>query len=416
MIRFEIDGKKIDPGNVTDAITAQIIEGIKDHIHKRIGALRHPVTGESPVVIVRGKFFDNLSVEIEGSSEFVELVQQKLIDDNSMATNTVSMNNAADKEKIVFLCHGSEDKAFARKLANDLTKHGIKVFFDEWEIGPGDSIRGKIDAGLAECTHFIVVLTPTSINKPWVNIEIDSAFIQHVEKSVVFIPIRLNLSVDSLSPLLRSKHSPSFDEYEDSFKSLLSTIYEVSKKPDIGPVPSFVQRKVEGTGLSVAAEAIVRIFIERSETGYEFDPLLSSDEVRALTSLIDDDIIDALDELEGAGFVRRHHALGEGEIGFIHLTPENELFVKFDSFFKDYWPEKDALSVAADLVNNNTGLINIKQLALTYGWQPRRMNPAVNYLINRQLVATGNEMGSHPWVTFWIRKIPATRRFVMNSS
>lgn len=416
MIRFEIDGKAIDPDNISDAITAQILEGIKDNIQKRIGTLRHLVTGESPVVIVKGKSFANLSIEIEGSPELVDLVQQRMNEGNDMTTDTASTKNAAEKEKVVFLCHGSEDKMFVRRLANDLTRHGLKVFFDEWEIGPGDSIREKIDLGLTECTHFIVVLTQSSLAKSWVNKEIDAAFVRHVEESVVFIPIRLNLPVESLPPLLRAKHAPSFDEYEDNFKNLVSTIYGASKKPKLGPVPSFVQKKVDETGLSSAAEAIVSMIVEKSETGYSHDPLLTPDAIRSQTSLVDDDIIDAIDELEGAGFVRRHHALGEGELGFIWLAPENELFVTFDSFFKDFCPKEDALRVAAEVVNSDSGAILIEKVAQNFQWQPRRMNPAVNYLIDRQLVETGNEMGSHPWVTFWIRKIPATRRFVKDRS
>lgn len=416
MIKFEIDGREVDISNISDVMTEHLFEGIKDHIHKRIGALKNPVTGESPVVLVKGKSLDNLAVEIEGSPGLIEAIKNNLNEGADLENNAGLTDSIVKKEKTVFLCHGSEDKEFVRKLATDLSSNGVKVFFDEWEIGPGDSIRKKIDLGLEECTHFIVVLTSTSINKPWVNVEIDAAFVQSVEKSVSFIPIRLNLPVNELSPLLRSKHAPSFDQYEDSFKNLLSTIYGISKKPKLGPVPPFVQRQVEGTGLSAAAEAIIRIMVNKSETGYSHDPLLTPEAVRTLTSLADDDIIDGVDELEVSGLVCRHHALGEGEIGFIYLSPENELFVKYDRYFKEFTPEEDALHVAAEVVNSESGSINVKQVAMGYGWEPRRMNPAINYLINRNLVETGNEMGSHPWATFWVRKIPATRRFVKDRS
>jgi hypothetical protein len=46
----------------------------------------------------------------------------------------------------------------------------VDVFYDEWEIGPGDSIRQRLDHGLGQCTHFIAVLTSTSLHKPWVNL------------------------------------------------------------------------------------------------------------------------------------------------------------------------------------------------------------------------------------------------------
>jgi len=82
---------------------------------------------------------------------------------------------------VAFLCHASEDKNMVRRLANDLIAHGIDVVFDEWEIHAGDSLRQKIDAGLELCTHFIAVLSPTSIRKPWVNSEMDAGFVMRLQ-------------------------------------------------------------------------------------------------------------------------------------------------------------------------------------------------------------------------------------------
>lgn len=43
----------------------------------------------------------------------------------------------------VFLSHGAKDKAVLRLLAERLRKDGLKVWFDEWEIKPGDNIPAK---------------------------------------------------------------------------------------------------------------------------------------------------------------------------------------------------------------------------------------------------------------------------------
>ncbi|MFZ2643728.1 MAG: toll/interleukin-1 receptor domain-containing protein, partial [Verrucomicrobiia bacterium] len=48
----------------------------------------------------------------------------------------------------VFLSHSSKDKAVVRSLVERLRKDGLKVWFDEWEIKPGDSIPAKIEKGL----------------------------------------------------------------------------------------------------------------------------------------------------------------------------------------------------------------------------------------------------------------------------
>ena len=48
----------------------------------------------------------------------------------------------------VFLSHSAKDKAVVRPLAERLKKDGLRVWFDEWEIRPGDSIPAKIEEGL----------------------------------------------------------------------------------------------------------------------------------------------------------------------------------------------------------------------------------------------------------------------------
>jgi hypothetical protein len=50
----------------------------------------------------------------------------------------------------VFISHASEDKdAVARPLAKELLRRGHSVWFDEYELVLGDSLRENIDRGLA---------------------------------------------------------------------------------------------------------------------------------------------------------------------------------------------------------------------------------------------------------------------------
>jgi len=50
----------------------------------------------------------------------------------------------------VFLSHSSKDKAVVRAVAERLRADGLRVWLDDWEIRPGDSIPAKIEEGL-EC-------------------------------------------------------------------------------------------------------------------------------------------------------------------------------------------------------------------------------------------------------------------------
>ena len=63
----------------------------------------------------------------------------------------------------VFISYTHADRPFASRLAVDLTHAGVNVWYDEWEILPGDSIVEKIDTALRENDYLMVILTPDSI-------------------------------------------------------------------------------------------------------------------------------------------------------------------------------------------------------------------------------------------------------------
>lgn len=73
-----------------------------------------------------------------------------------------------------FICHASEDKGvFVRPLADSLTAAHLHVWYDEFSLRPGDSLRRAIDLGLRSCRYGIVVLSPSFFNKSWTQWELD---------------------------------------------------------------------------------------------------------------------------------------------------------------------------------------------------------------------------------------------------
>ena len=71
----------------------------------------------------------------------------------------MSYNNETMQQRDAFISHASEDKdTFANPLARcELIDDGYSVWLDEFEIVTGDSLRVKIDEGLA-CSRFGVVI------------------------------------------------------------------------------------------------------------------------------------------------------------------------------------------------------------------------------------------------------------------
>jgi hypothetical protein len=63
----------------------------------------------------------------------------------------------------VFLSHSSKDKVVVRAVAERLRADGLRVWFDEWELKPGDILPKKIDEGL-ENSRVLVDRKSTRLN------------------------------------------------------------------------------------------------------------------------------------------------------------------------------------------------------------------------------------------------------------
>ncbi len=67
-----------------------------------------------------------------------------------------------------FISHASEDKAeVVLPLATELRKYGLRIWLDNFSLKIGDSLREKIDEGLAESRFGVVILSPAFFSKNW---------------------------------------------------------------------------------------------------------------------------------------------------------------------------------------------------------------------------------------------------------
>jgi TIR domain len=71
----------------------------------------------------------------------------------------------------VFLCHRSPDKPLVRRLALELESAGHNIWFDELEIGVGDSITQKINEGLEGSNYVVVCFSSADNLSAWMSRE-----------------------------------------------------------------------------------------------------------------------------------------------------------------------------------------------------------------------------------------------------
>ena len=94
-----------------------------------------------------------------------------------------------------FISHASEDKQeFVRPLAEKLTELGLKIWYDEFALKVGDSLRGSIDRGLVNSRYGIVVLSKDFFSKNWPQYELDGLTAREIDGRKVILPIWYGIS------------------------------------------------------------------------------------------------------------------------------------------------------------------------------------------------------------------------------
>jgi len=93
----------------------------------------------------------------------------------------------------VFLNHSAKDKPVVRDVAERLRKDGLRVWFDEWEIRPGDSIPAKIEEGLERSRVLVLCMSANAFGSDWAQLESGTfRFRDPLNKERRFLPLRLD--------------------------------------------------------------------------------------------------------------------------------------------------------------------------------------------------------------------------------
>lgn len=164
--------------------------------------------------------------DAEKKREREQLSHQRSITQELRSQYSLKSNDAPDKPRIVkydvFVSHASEDKEeFVKPLVEALQGAGYKVWYDEFTLKVGDSLRRSIDNGLKNSRYGIVVFSNAFFAKNWTQYELDGLVTREMEGHKVILPIWHMVSknqVQNYSPTLADKKA---------INSSLSTIEEI---------------------------------------------------------------------------------------------------------------------------------------------------------------------------------------------
>jgi TIR domain len=111
----------------------------------------------------------------------------------------------------VFISHAGEDKdEVARPIAELLRARDAAVWLDESELSLGDSLRAKIDYGLANSRYGVVILSESFFQKDWPQRELDGLSALESRRRKVVLPVWHRVDRDYIakfSPMLADKYA-----------------------------------------------------------------------------------------------------------------------------------------------------------------------------------------------------------------
>jgi hypothetical protein len=119
---------------------------------------------------------------------------------------------------LVFVSHATLDKWLAKTICERIEAVGAATFRDDRDIDGGDDIPDTIRDAISRCHEMVVLLTPASVDRPWVLMEIGAAWQRGNDLRI--IAIRQHIEVEPIPSMLKSKKVIDLNEVDEYLAEL----------------------------------------------------------------------------------------------------------------------------------------------------------------------------------------------------
>jgi hypothetical protein len=100
---------------------------------------------------------------------------------------------------------------------------GAETFRDDRDIDGGASIPETIKAKIRQCSELLVLLTPESIHRDWIKLEIGMAEI--LDKRI--IPVLYHVEPENILSILRERRAFRLDEFDDYLRDVRKRVRDL---------------------------------------------------------------------------------------------------------------------------------------------------------------------------------------------
>lgn len=180
-----------------------------------ISLLVSALTGVITVASARRKF------KVRVGSEEVELKAGNIRQNLAQLEGLIQETQRSPR---VFLSYTQRDRAFATRLLSDLESHGVRVWFDQREIGVGDKLSDKLVNGMEGSQWIVPVLSPDATTSSWFKRELGLALHQEAKRRRSLV-LPVLYKGDRIPPDLAERVYADFRaSYDEGLAQLLSAI------------------------------------------------------------------------------------------------------------------------------------------------------------------------------------------------
>jgi hypothetical protein len=139
-----------------------------------------------------------------------------------MAKKRSTAKKNAPKKYQVFVSHATADKWLAKTLCDKIEGAGATTFRDDRDIAGGDDIPEQIRRHLKQSTEVVVLLTPESITRTWVILEVGAAWGSSRRIRIVFV--LCHVSVDPVPDMIKNKKAIALNDFDDYLDELAKRV------------------------------------------------------------------------------------------------------------------------------------------------------------------------------------------------
>lgn len=122
----------------------------------------------------------------------------------------------------VFVSHATADKWLARMLCEKIESTGATTFRDDRDIDGGDDIPEEIRRQIKQSKEIIVLLTPESVERVWVTLEVGAAW--GWSKRIRITMVMCHVSVDPIPDMIKNKKAISLNELDNFLTQLAGRV------------------------------------------------------------------------------------------------------------------------------------------------------------------------------------------------